>query len=82
MENVSTRMNVGNGKYTCSQKGRREKMMIIASNGKKTPITLMNILYVPEMLCNWFSTTKARNQGFDDVSKARDKKIAVSKTNF
>ncbi len=56
--------------------------MIIALNGEKTPVTLMNILYIHEMWCNLFSTMVAMNQGCDVIGKANDKKIIVSKGSF
>ncbi len=57
-------------------------MMIIASNSKKTPIMLTNILYVPEMWCNLFSTMAVMNQGFDVIGLSKDKEITVLKGNF
>ncbi len=75
-------MKVGNGEYAYSQKQGMKKMMIIGSNGEKIPVTLTNILYVPEMWCNLFSTTAAMNEGCDDIGKAKDKKIIILEGTF
>ena len=64
IEEESTDIRIGDGKYMKGTKTGKIKMNVIQEDGKIIPITLQNVRYVPTACYNLFSITAAMKHGF------------------
>ena len=64
MRKIQSKVKIGSRHYIEAELIRDLIGIAKQKNGKETPITLTNVKYVPQLLCNLISLASVLNKGF------------------